>query len=1020
MKSKALIPQHFIYQSIRIAICFIFVSLLPLFASAVDLLSVPGPSFSPPASAGGDSYVSAVSADGRYVLFNSSANNLTHRTNGLPYLLPHPAKMNAFVHDRVLGTTTVVSVDPTDTWTGDADSTVTAISTNGQFVLFESGSHNLVPGAALRTNSAEIYMRDVVNKTTTWVTTRLSPISRSGATFSVMTPDARYVAFSSGETNLTLVDTNTAQDVFVRDLSSGETKLLSAGIPGFNSFFAPVITPDGKFVAFQSSMLSVNNTQDVYVCDIVASNTFCLSTNAHQFISGVPACYGQEISQDGKYVVYEANANVLSPTIAYIFRHNLETGTAEVVTSNAFPATGTQPLDISPDGRFIAFIGKTNGHAGIFLWDGSNGTTTYVSVSTNGAISPNLVCDSPAIDTTGRFVSFSAVGDNLVTNSLDLNFHIFRRDMQSGVTELVDAGLDGNATNRAINSDFYMSADGKAVVFDSPDTDLVEQDGNGASDVFVRDFDSEATELASSSDSSMPTQTGGHSDRRSRARVSADGHFAVFFARGEDLVPGQTNRFRQVFVRDLVNQSNILVSADTNGLGNADGSATECAISGDGRYVAFTSLADNLVPNDANHVSDIFLRDMQTGKTTLVSTNAFGTGSANDMSTSPNISTDGRYVTYTSMAGDIVPLLGPHIQNLFVYDQVLRTNYILTTNGAPSFATTPDGRYVVFDGSLMGGTSANLYVWDSQLRQRIFTNVPANSVSSLTISTNGQWIAFLLGSPASASLRIIDRLTKSNITVSAGLFGSRPNPRFSADGRYLVYSTIASNSSQDTNLLRDVYVFDVLTRSNSLVSRSFVTGQAPNGNSDFPDISADGRFISYQSDAPDIVPQDNNGRIKDIFVYDRQSGSTMLLSASIYQAGTADYVSQLPGFTADGQTVTFQSWASDMTVNDFNQSSDLYLFKILNASNSTNPPPVLTGQILFNPGSGAGVGSGQTSPQITWAAAPGVGYQLQYKTNLTDDAWLPVNGSVVIQNGVGYANDLAPDSDHRFYRIVGY
>ena len=206
------------------------------------------------------------------------------------------------------------------------------------------------------------------------------------------------------------------------------------------------------------------------------------------------------------------------------------------------------------------------------------------------------------------------------------------------------------------------------------------------------------------------------------------------------------------------------------------------------------------------------------------------------------------------------------------------------------------------------------------------------------------------------------------------------------------------------------------SKTNALISRSFATGLAPNGNSDLPDISADGRYITYQSYAPDIVPSDNNNRLKNVFVYDRQSGETVLLSASVYGAGRGDYVSQSPAFTGDGQTVAFQSWASDITTNDFNQGSDLFLVKIPSSSSSTNPPPAFTGEILFSPGSGSG--SSQSLPQLTWAAAPGVAYQVQYKTNLTDDAWLPVNGSVVIEGGQGCVQDLTPNPDHRFYRIV--
>jgi hypothetical protein len=161
----------------------------------------------------------------------------------------------------------------------------------------------------------------------------------------------------------------------------------------------------------------------------------------------------------------------------------------------------------------------------------------------------------------------------------------------------------------------------------------------------------------------------------------------------------------------------------------------------------------------------------------------------------------------------------------------------------------------------------------------------------------------------------------------------------------------------------------------------------------------------------------NNGRLKDVFLFDRQSGSTTLLSASGYGTGTANSESQSPAFTADGQTLAFQSWASDITTDDFNQSSDLFLLKIVNPFDSTNPPPVFTGELILRP---FGLSGAPYDVQLTWPAAPGFGYQVQYKANLTDAAWLPVNGSVVIEGDKAYGRDSAPDASQRFYRIVAY
>jgi WD40-like Beta Propeller Repeat len=1014
MKSKVSLTTYVVRSMFLIA-----ATVLPFTAAALDLLSGPGTSFSLPASAGGDSYNQILSADGRYVVFTSSANNLARRSGGAPYILPVPLKLNAFLRDRVQGTTTLISADPTDAKSGEDDSIPTGISADGQYVLFETSSR-ISPDrdSTNRLNTSEVYLRDVINKTTTLVSVRTNAQFNLSARESVMTPDARYIAFSSSDPTFVPNDAK-ASDVFVRDMVQGVTLLASGGLPlsAHIDCFAPVITPDGKYVAFLGRLPSGNPTQDVYVCDLSTTNTFCVSTNSHRFFSGVPYCYGQEISQDGKYAAYQANAN-FGATTAFVFRHNIETGTDDVVSSNAVPVSTTQPLDMSPDGRFIAFVGKSSfSQTAVFLWDAQTGTNIVVTTYTIPPTGPvTIICESPSVDATGRLVTFVATGPDLVANADSSTPHIYRRDMQNPVLELVDVGTNGGATNRTFNSDYAMSADGRFIAFDSPDADLVTQDGNNASDVFVRDLSAETTELISASEPSLATQTAGRLDKRSGAHVSADGHLAVFIAGGRDLVPGHTNRFRQVFGRDLINQSNLVVSVDTNGLGNAHGSASECAISGDGRYVAFNSFADNLVPRDTNHFSDVFLRDLQTGTTTLVSSNA-GFFSASGFSYPPAISLDGRYITYLSIA-PVVQTFGNLAANLFVYDRVLRTNYLLTTN-ASFFSSTPDGRYVAFWGGIPQGGGVNIYVWDSLLNRRVFTNTSSiGTISSLAISTNGQRLAYV-SSSASTSLRILDCPTRSNVMVSVASFGPRANMRFSGDGQALVYATVASNAPPDRNITSDVYVFDWLSQTNTLVSRSYLTGKAATGASDFPDISADGRYITYQSNAGDIVPLDSNGRLKDVFLFDRQSGSTMLLSASAYGLGTADYESQSPAFTADGQTVTFQSWASDITTNDFNQSSDLFLLKIINPFNSTNPVPVLTGQLILASNSGA-VGAPLYNVQLTWPAAPGFGYQVQYKTNLTDVAWLPVNGSVVIQGGQGYVKDFLPDPDHRFYRIVGY
>jgi hypothetical protein len=171
-------------------------SLLLIFTAfrvpAADLASVPNASFSLSVSGGGDSFLSGMSPDGRYILFASSAQNLVKRSNGLPYLTPSAFAVNAFLHDRQLGTTTLLSADPGEISEASADAVPIAVSTNGQYVLFESRATNLVAGTDNNGVTMNVYVRDVISKTTSLVTVATNGAGANGSsTASMMTPDGR-------------------------------------------------------------------------------------------------------------------------------------------------------------------------------------------------------------------------------------------------------------------------------------------------------------------------------------------------------------------------------------------------------------------------------------------------------------------------------------------------------------------------------------------------------------------------------------------------------------------------------------------------------------------------------------------------------------------------------------------------------------------------------------------------------------------------------------------------------------
>ena len=227
-------------------------------AGAAQLVTVSGFPLNSKLGGSGDSGLSIISPDGRYVLFASTANNLT-LTNNNNFVLP--CRFNVFLRDNLAQTTTLVSVNQAGTGGGNGDSFPTGLSTNGQFALFESSASDLVANET--NNATDIFVRDLVNGTTTPVSIGTGGGNTNWTSRgSVMTPDGRYVAFVSAATNLVAGDTNNIADVFVRDLQAGTTTLASVGATtntnppvyrATSSSESPEITPDGRYVAFYST-----------------------------------------------------------------------------------------------------------------------------------------------------------------------------------------------------------------------------------------------------------------------------------------------------------------------------------------------------------------------------------------------------------------------------------------------------------------------------------------------------------------------------------------------------------------------------------------------------------------------------------------------------------------------------------------------------------------------------------------------------------------------------------------------
>ncbi|MBI3945357.1 MAG: PD40 domain-containing protein [Armatimonadetes bacterium] len=368
------------------------------------------------------------------------------------------------------------------------------------------------------------------------------------------------------------------------------------------------------------------------------------------------------VSADGRYVAFMSEATNLVPGDTNrgrdIFVENRATRALErvSVTSEGHQAEGqSEDPAISGDGRFVAFASNAPNLAPdnperlfhVFVHDRNTRQTERVSVASDGTLADRH-CDQPAISADGRYVAFTSWASNLAPGGAGPCAAVFLHDRTAGKTERVSAATDGTPGN---DDSFWpaLNADGRYVAFMSYAGNLVAGDANGVADIFVRDRVAGTIERVS-----VATDGREANAQSAWTGISADGRLVVFASDANNLDPSPTGG---VFVRDRVAGATERVSVATDGT-PANRPTDSPAISPDGRYVAFSSGAANLVPDDTNNREDIFVRDCVAGTTERVSVTTDGT-EADHWSRTPSISAGGRYVVFASQASNLAGRRGP-------------------------------------------------------------------------------------------------------------------------------------------------------------------------------------------------------------------------------------------------------------------------------------------------------------------------------------------------------------------------
>ena len=374
-------------------------------------------------------------------------------------------------------------------------------------------------------------------------------------------------------------------------------------------------------------------------------------------------CLGIALCADEDLVVFASKAsNLVAGDRNHhwdVFVRDRAAGTTELVSVSSEGIQGDEPSgnpDCSRDGRFVVFTseasnlvtGDTNKAQDVFVRDRLEGKTERVSVSSSGAEGNGASGWYPAISADGRFVAFVSAASNLVAGDTNGHPDVFVRDREQGITERVSVSTAGNQGAGHSGWLVEMSADGRFVVFASGASNLVEEDTNDTNDVFVRDRTEGKTKRVSL------TGSGGEAKGAcGLPSISADGRFVAFLSDAPDLVEGDGNGKRDVFVRDRLLGNTVRASVSSTGE-ESDGHSSFCAIRGDGRFVAFHSSASNLVPNDQNGSADVFLRDLVAGTTQRISVGPSAAEGDGD-SVGPALSADGRLAAFLSYASNLVP-----------------------------------------------------------------------------------------------------------------------------------------------------------------------------------------------------------------------------------------------------------------------------------------------------------------------------------------------------------------------------
>ena len=840
-----------------------------------------------PATAGNqESAEPVISADGRWVVFRSSATDLA--SGQQPSRFPPPLDEDVLLYDRVSDTTTLVASSLRE---APFFRNLT-ISADGRYIAYSSDAGDLIPDAHPGGNGA-VYLYDRTDRSTRLVSHLPgAPLNgpTDGAGAPRMSADGRYVVFLSSSADL-LPGQITGFSAILYDRTTGALSLVGPATTAD-------ISADGKVIAFsQGSELRLRDR---------ATGTTVLVARMGAATDLFQRSY--TLSADGRYLaflLFNEISGVVYPTPMVYDR--ISRATIPVSRASAdLPVSADTPR-ISADGRRVVFAGTgwiagQTGHTlGVYLFDRVARKTSMVSHAPSSLTTlGNGDSYSPAIAAGGSRVVFLSQATDLVAGLADLNL---RQDLF--VCDV--APLDNHAVTLhppdapsfspvADSRGSSVSADGRYVAFERATPGY----SRGQVDVLLYDTVAKTTVLVSHVPSSAVTPAKGESFL---PVLSADGRTVAFYSNSRNLVPGANpGGAYGLFLYDrVIGAVSFVARTDFQFGASGEKVLPKVSISADGRQVAFVSDASNVVPGQQEHdpaaippTHDVFLLDRDSGVITLVSHAASSPTLAGEQnSDTPLLSADGRWLLFTSVARDLLPGLisdADVYPGAFLYDRLTGALTLLShprsdpstvsaVFSAPAMST--DGRYIALATAAtdldpgVDATGPGIYLYDraagAYTRVSGFSFV--GSGPELALNGDGSTLAFV----GNNGLIFYDRVPKTlSVPLPAG--ADQGSLALSADGRYAVFSTFAAEGLIP-GLIRlpgwggsDVYLVDRITGTLTLVNQWQGSPVTTGGWAENPHLSADGQRVVFTSQV-DLVAGDYNRQL-DGYLFSLSGGST--------------------------------------------------------------------------------------------------------------------------------------------------